>query len=43
MIYNKDLLIVSIKPEYAKKILKGEKTIELRKCAPKRLEKMVIS
>ncbi len=36
---NKDLLIISVKPEYAKKILKGEKTIELRKCAPKRVGK----
>lgn len=39
MIHNKDLLIISVKPEYAKKILKGEKTIELRKCAPKKVGK----
>lgn len=36
---NKDLLIISVKPEYAIKILKGEKTIELRKCAPKKVGK----
>ena len=39
MIQNNNLLIISVKPEYAKKILKGEKTIELRKCAPKRVGK----
>lgn len=39
MIENKDLLIISVKPEYAIKILKGEKTIELRKCAPKKVGK----
>ena len=39
MIQNKDLLIISVKPEYAIKILKGEKTIELRKCAPKKVGK----
>jgi predicted transcriptional regulator len=37
MTKSNDLLIVSVKPEYAKKILNGEKTIELRKCAPKRV------
>lgn len=39
MIQNNSLLIISVKPEYARKILKGEKTIELRKCAPKRVGK----
>nr|WP_042287773.1 ASCH domain-containing protein [Nonlabens ulvanivorans] len=39
MILNEDLLIISVKPEYAIKILKGEKTIELRKCAPKKVGK----
>lgn len=40
MIKNEDfLLIISVKPEYAIKILRGEKTIELRKCAPKKVGK----
>lgn len=39
MMQNNNLLIISVKPEYARKILKGEKTIELRKCAPKRVGK----
>lgn len=39
MMQNNDLLIISVKPEYAIKILKREKTIELRKCAPKRVGK----
>lgn len=39
MIYNDDLLLISVKPEYAEKILTGEKTIELRKCAPKKVGK----
>lgn len=33
---NNSLLVISIKPQYAKKIFKGEKTIELRKSAPLR-------
>lgn len=33
---NNNLLLISIKPQYAKKIFKGEKTIELRKSAPLR-------
>ncbi|MDW8850124.1 ASCH domain-containing protein [Flavobacterium sp. MMLR14_040] len=33
---NNSLLLISIKPQYAKKIFKGEKTIELRKSAPLR-------
>lgn len=39
MMQNNNLLIISVKPEYARKILKGEKTIELRKCAPKKVGK----
>jgi predicted transcriptional regulator len=39
MSQNKEILIISVKPEYAKKILNGEKTIELRKCAPKKVGK----
>lgn len=39
MMLNNDLLIISVKPEYARKILTGEKTIELRKCAPKKVGK----
>lgn len=39
MMQNDNLLIISVKPEYARKILKGEKTIELRKCAPKKVGK----
>lgn len=39
MMLNNNLLIISVKPEYARKILKGEKTIELRKCAPKKVGK----
>lgn len=39
MMQNNDILIISVKPEYARKILKGEKTIELRKCAPKKVGK----
>jgi predicted transcriptional regulator len=33
---NNNLLLISVKPQYAKKIFKGEKTIELRKSAPLR-------
>lgn len=36
---NKNILLISVKPEYAIKIIKGEKTIELRKCAPKKVGK----
>jgi predicted transcriptional regulator len=36
---NNNLLLISIKPQYAKKIFKGEKTIELRKSAPLRAGK----
>lgn len=39
MMKNKDILLISVKPKYAIKILKGEKTIELRKCAPKKVGK----
>ncbi|MXO04009.1 ASCH domain-containing protein [Flavobacterium sp. HBTb2-11-1] len=33
-----NLLLISIKPQYAKKIFEGEKTIELRKSAPQRVD-----
>jgi len=33
-----NLLLISIKPQYAKKIFEGKKTIELRKSAPQRVE-----
>lgn len=36
---NNNLLLISIKPQYAKKIFRGEKTIELRKSAPLRAGK----
>ena len=36
---NNNLLLISVKPQYAKKIFKGEKTIELRKSAPLRAGK----
>ncbi len=36
---NNTLLLISIKPQYAKKIFKGEKTVELRKSAPTRASK----
>lgn len=38
-VINNKILIVSIKPQYAEKIFNGEKTIELRKSAPRRVEK----
>ena len=38
-IQKKDLLLISIKPQYAEKIFKGEKTIELRKSSPIKAEK----
>ena len=31
-----NLLLISIKPQYARKIFDGKKTIELRKSSPKR-------
>lgn len=39
--YNRDseLLLISVKPQFAKKIFKGEKTVELRKSAPLRAKK----
>lgn len=37
--FDNDLLLVSIKPQYAEKIFKGEKTIELRKSAPRQAGK----
>ena len=33
------LLLISIKPQYAKKIFNGEKTVELRKSAPRKVSK----
>lgn len=36
---NDPLLIISIKPQFAKKIFSGEKTVELRKSAPLRAKK----
>jgi len=33
-----NLLLISIKPQYAKKIFEGEKTIELRKSAPQMVD-----
>jgi len=32
------ILLISVKPQYAKKILNGEKTIELRKTAPSKIK-----
>ena len=32
-----DFLLISIKPQYAKKIFKGNKTVELRKSSPQRV------
>ena len=34
-----NILLISVKPEFAKKIINGEKTIELRKSTPKRVNK----
>lgn len=36
---NNDILLISVKPQYATKIFSGEKTIELRKSAPKKAGK----
>ncbi len=36
---HKSLLLISVKPEFAEKILSGEKTMELRKAAPKKAGK----
>ena len=33
-----NILLISVKPEFAEKILRGEKTIELRKSAPKKVD-----
>lgn len=35
----KNILLISVKPEFAEKIMNGEKTIELRKSAPKKVSK----
>ena len=34
-----NILLISVKPEFAEKIMVGEKTIELRKSTPKRVDK----
>ncbi len=36
---NNSLLLISVKPEFAKSIFNGEKTVELRKSAPKNAPK----
>ena len=33
-----NILLISVKPEFAEKIMRGEKTIELRKSAPKKVD-----
>lgn len=38
----KNVLFISVKPEYAHKIISGEKTIELRKVAPKASENDIV-
>lgn len=35
---NNQILLISVKPKYAEKILNGEKTVELRKSAPTRIK-----
>ena len=37
--YNNQLLLISVKPQFAKKIFNGEKTVELRKSAPRKANK----
>ncbi len=34
-----NILLISVKPEFAEKIISGEKTIELRKSAPRKVSK----
>lgn len=34
---NQNILVISVKPEYARKILSGDKTVELRKSAPQKV------
>lgn len=36
---SKNILLISVKPEFAEKIISGKKTIELRKSAPKKVRK----
>ncbi len=36
---NNELLLISVKPQYARKIFSGEKTVELRKSAPRKANK----
>lgn len=38
-ISSENILLISVKPEFAEKIMNGEKTIELRKSAPKKVSK----
>jgi len=38
-ILHDNILLISVKPEFAEKIISGEKTIELRKSAPKKVSK----
>lgn len=38
-IIQNNILLISVKPEFAEKIINGEKTIELRKSAPKKVSK----
>jgi predicted transcriptional regulator len=37
--FNNELLLISVKPQYARKIFSGEKTVELRKSAPRKANK----
>jgi len=36
---NNQILLISVKPKFAEKIMSGEKTVELRKSAPSNLKK----
>jgi predicted transcriptional regulator len=38
-VLKENILLISVKPEFAEKIINGEKTIELRKSAPKKVRK----
>lgn len=37
--FKNELLLISVKPQYARKIFSGEKTVELRKSAPRKANK----
>ena len=39
LLMNNNLVLISVKPKYAEKILIGEKTVELRKSSPLRAKK----